>query len=98
IENIDIGGPTLLRAGAKNFQSVTVLCEPSQYPEFLSEFEVQKGATSFEFRQKCAARTFTMTAFYDQAVAAFLAEKSGATLRYGENPHQKAFVLKNPFQ
>ncbi len=52
IENIDIGGPTLLRAGAKNFRSVTVLCEPSQYSEFAKEFEANNAATSFEFRSK----------------------------------------------
>ncbi len=97
VENIDIGGPTLLRAGAKNFQSVTVLCEPEQYENFLKEFKQQDGATSWEFRQACAARVYTMTAFYDQAIAGYLTEKSGAALRYGENPHQKAFVLKDPF-
>ncbi|KHD87120.1 MAG: IMP cyclohydrolase [Bdellovibrio sp. ArHS] len=95
IENIDIGGPTLLRAGAKNFQSVTVLCEPSQYAEFMNEF--QSGGTSFEFRQKCASRVYTMTAFYDLAIAGYLTQKTGEALRYGENPHQKAFVLKSPF-
>ncbi|KYG68182.1 bifunctional phosphoribosylaminoimidazolecarboxamide formyltransferase/inosine monophosphate cyclohydrolase [Bdellovibrio bacteriovorus] len=97
IENIDIGGPTLLRAGAKNFQSVTVLCESNQYSEFVQEFE-NTGSTSFEFRQKCASRVYTMTAFYDMAIAGFLTQKSGEALRYGENPHQKAFVLKNPFE
>lgn len=98
IENIDIGGPTLLRAGAKNFQSVTVLCEPTQYPEFMKEFAEHKGTTTFEFRQKCAAQVYTMTSFYDMAIAGFLTQKTGAVLRYGENPHQKAFVLKDPFQ
>lgn len=98
IENIDIGGPTLLRAGAKNFQAVTVLCEPTQYPEFMKEFAEHKGTTSFEFRQKCAAQVYTMTSFYDMAIAGFLTQESGTTLRYGENPHQKAFVLKDPFQ
>ncbi|XGC80115.1 bifunctional phosphoribosylaminoimidazolecarboxamide formyltransferase/IMP cyclohydrolase [Bdellovibrio bacteriovorus] len=98
IENIDIGGPTLLRAGAKNFRSVTVLCEPNQYPQFIHEFTESKGATTFEFRQKCAAQVYTMTAFYDLAIAGYLNQQAGAGLRYGENPHQKAFVLKDPFQ
>lgn len=97
IENIDIGGPTLLRAGAKNFHSVTVLCEPSQYNDFLTEFNGSDGKTSWEFRQKCAASVYTMTAFYDMAIAGFLTQKTGAALRYGENPHQKAVVLKDPF-
>lgn len=96
IENIDIGGPTLLRAGAKNFQSVTVLCEPSQYNEFVSEFS-QEGATSLQFRQRCAARVYSLTSLYDLAIASFMMESSGEALRYGENPHQKAFVLKDPF-
>lgn len=98
IENIDIGGPTLLRAGAKNFQAVTVLCDPNQYEPFLAEFQAGQGATTFAFREKCAAQVYTMTAYYDLAIAGFLTEKSGQALRYGENPHQKAFVLKDPFQ
>lgn len=98
IENIDIGGPTLLRAGAKNFRSVTVLCEPSQYAQFTKEFNANNGTTTFEFRQKCAAQVYTMTSFYDQAIAGYLTQQTGEVLRYGENPHQKAFVMKNPFQ
>lgn len=97
LENIDIGGPTLLRAGAKNFSAVTVLCEPAQYSEFMSELSSQEGRTSWEFRQKCAARAYTMTAFYDLAIAGYWTEQAGEALRYGENPHQKAVVLKDPF-
>lgn len=98
IENIDIGGPTLLRAGAKNFRAVTVLCEPSQYVEFQKEFAEHKGTTSLAFRQKCAARVYAMTAFYDLAIANFMSQQTTEVLRYGENPHQKALVLKNPFE
>lgn len=97
VENIDIGGPTMLRAGAKNFRSVTVLCEPSQYAEFQNEFTAQQGKTSLAFRQKCAAKVYTMTAFYDMAIAGYLTQASEEVLRYGENPHQKALVLKDPF-
>lgn len=97
IENIDIGGPTLLRAGAKNFKSVTVLSNPHQYEQFISDFEAN-GNTTLEFRQKCAADVFQMTSFYDQAIAVYLLEQSGAGLRYGENPHQKGLLLKDPFQ
>lgn len=96
IENIDIGGPTLLRAGAKNFQSVTVLCDPEQYAEFVNQFE-ESGKTHLEFRKRCASRVFTMTQFYDLAIANYLMGASGEALRYGENPHQKALVLKDPF-
>ncbi|UXR64576.1 bifunctional phosphoribosylaminoimidazolecarboxamide formyltransferase/IMP cyclohydrolase [Bdellovibrio bacteriovorus] len=98
IEHIDIGGPTLLRAGAKNFRSVTVLCQPSQYLEFIDELSAHNGGTTLKFRQKCAASVYTMTAFYDLAIAGFMTEQAGEALRYGENPHQKAFVLKDPFQ
>lgn len=98
IENIDIGGPTLLRAGAKNFRSVTVLCDPGQYTQFNKEFAENKGSTTLAFRQKCAAQVYTMTSFYDQAIAGYLTQSTGEALRYGENPHQKAFVLKDPFQ
>ncbi len=96
IENIDIGGPTMLRAAAKNFRSVTVLCEPSQYKEFIKEFS-ETGSTTEKFRQRCALQVYSMTAFYDTAIAAYLTEQSGQSLRYGENPHQKALVLKDPF-
>lgn len=98
IENIDIGGPTLLRAGAKNFQSVTVLSQPSQYLEFCTELTNHQGSTTLEFRQRCAAQVYTMTAFYDLAIAGYMTEQAGQVLRYGENPHQKALVLKDPFQ
>ncbi|NUN04845.1 MAG: bifunctional phosphoribosylaminoimidazolecarboxamide formyltransferase/IMP cyclohydrolase [Bdellovibrio sp.] len=97
VENIDIGGPTMLRAGAKNFHSVTVLCEPSQYAEFQKEFTAHHGKTTLAFRQKCAAKVYTMTAFYDMAIAGYLTQQSEDVLRYGENPHQKALVLKDPF-
>ena len=96
IENIDIGGPTMLRAAAKNFKSVTVLCDPAQYSEFLGEFK-STGETTENFRQKCALQVYAMTAFYDAAIASYLTEQSGQSLRYGENPHQKALVLKDPF-
>ncbi len=97
IENIDIGGPTLLRAAAKNHSSVTVLCDPRQYIEFLQELENHQGATSSEFRKKCATDVFAMTAFYDMTIAGFLQQQGSQGLRYGENPQQKATVLADPF-
>lgn len=97
IENIDIGGPTLLRAGAKNHESVTVLCEPSQYYSFIEDFKKNDSCTSLEFRKSCAAKVFTMCAFYDLAIAGYLTEHSGSQLRYGENPHQRAVILEDPF-
>lgn len=97
IENIDIGGPTLLRAAAKNHASVTVLNDPAQYAQFIQEFQENSGGTSKEFRMQCAQNVFAMTAFYDMAIAGYLQQQTGAALRYGENPHQKASVLPDPF-
>ncbi|MBD2776202.1 bifunctional phosphoribosylaminoimidazolecarboxamide formyltransferase/IMP cyclohydrolase [Iningainema tapete] len=99
IEQIDIGGPTLLRAAAKNFAHLTVLCDPSQYEEYLQQLR-QHGEASLEFRQQCALKGFRHTSSYDEAIATYLAgglpqqyTLSGTqvqSLRYGENPHQSA--------
>ncbi len=95
VESIDIGGPTLLRAGAKNFQRVTVLSEPDSYPAFVEEMQRHEGGTCRKFRRRMAQRVFRHTARYDALIAEHLfAEGSEAAnaheLRYGENPHQKA--------
>ena len=96
IEQIDIGGPSMLRASAKNHRHVLPLCDPSLYDEFVREFE--SGAISDAFRLKCAVRVFEKTSAYDAAIAAFLGRGGRLTLslekfqdlRYGENPHQTA--------
>jgi phosphoribosylaminoimidazolecarboxamide formyltransferase / IMP cyclohydrolase len=96
IEQIDIGGPSMLRASAKNYRHVLPLCDPSLYDEFLREFE--SGAIADEFRLKCAIKVFEKTSAYDAAIAAFLGRGGRLTLslekfqdlRYGENPHQTA--------
>jgi phosphoribosylaminoimidazolecarboxamide formyltransferase/IMP cyclohydrolase len=96
IEQIDVGGPSMLRAAAKNHRHVLPLCDPSLYDEFLREFE--DGAISNEFRLKCAVRVFEKTSTYDATIAAFLGRGDRLTLslekfqdlRYGENPHQTA--------
>ena len=96
IEQIDVGGPSMLRAAAKNHRHVLPLCDPSLYEEFLREFE--SGAISEAFRLKCAVRVFEKTSAYDAAIAAFLGRGGRLTLslekfqdlRYGENPHQTA--------
>ncbi len=96
IEQIDIGGPSMLRAAAKNHRHVLPLCDPSLYDEFLEEFE--SGAITDEFRLKCAVKVFEKTSAYDAAIAAFLGRGGRLTLslekfqdlRYGENPHQTA--------
>ncbi|MBH8574912.1 bifunctional phosphoribosylaminoimidazolecarboxamide formyltransferase/IMP cyclohydrolase [Nostocaceae cyanobacterium CENA369] len=98
VEQIDIGGPAMLRAAAKNFAHLTVLCDPAQYDEYLQELRQNNGEASLEFRQKAALKGFLHTSSYDQAIASYLAgtenyNLSGTqlqSLRYGENPHQPA--------
>lgn len=104
VEQIDIGGPAMLRASSKNFAHLTVLCDPGQYDEYLQELRQNNGEASLEFRQQAALRGFLHTANYDQAIASYLSQQSpeslpqqhslGGTqlqsLRYGENPHQPA--------
>lgn len=89
VENIDIGGPTMLRSAAKNFGRATVLSSPDQYAAFLAELDANDGETSLAFRRSCAARVFATTAHYDGLISTGLFE-AGHELRYGENPHQSA--------
>ncbi|YAF93753.1 MAG: bifunctional phosphoribosylaminoimidazolecarboxamide formyltransferase/IMP cyclohydrolase [Nodularia sp. CChRGM 3473] len=98
VEQIDIGGPAMLRASSKNFAHLTVLCDPVQYDEYLQELRQNNGEASLEFRQKAALKGFLHTASYDQAIASYLSGTQQYTLsgtqlqslRYGENPHQSA--------
>ena len=104
-EFIDIGGPTMIRAAAKNFAHVSILSSPDQYPNFVEELE-EKLEISFETRQKLAKAAFAHTADYDSAIANYftglineepakqfnLSLPLSQELRYGENPHQKAAV------
>jgi phosphoribosylaminoimidazolecarboxamide formyltransferase / IMP cyclohydrolase len=104
IETIDIGGPALIRAGAKNHASVTVITEPSDYARVLDEMAAHNGATTLALRKSLAARAFARTAAYDAAIANWFANVDGEqnpqrrvlagqlveALRYGENPHQWA--------
>lgn len=98
IENIDIGGVALIRAAAKNFERVTLVCDPADYSAVLSE--LQAGSTALETRRKLAVKGFQRTARYDAAIAFYL-DPAGALslqlypvqpLRYGENPHQTAML------
>ena len=107
IENIDIGGPSMLRSASKNYQSVTVVTDPSDYEKVLSEFK-EYGDTTLETREALAAKVFRTTAQYDAMIADYLTKKEGnefpekltitfdkvQDLRYGENPHQKAAFYK----
>ncbi len=99
IENIDIGGPAMIRAAAKNHRYVSVLVDPSDYKELLGEMARNNGATSQWFRREMALRAFTRTAAYDGSVSTWMKERLGIpvsqTLRYGENPHQQARFIRN---
>jgi phosphoribosylaminoimidazolecarboxamide formyltransferase / IMP cyclohydrolase len=109
IENIDIGGPTMLRASAKNHQYVTVVVDPADYESVIAELK-EDGATKFETRRKLAAKVFRHTAAYDALIAEYMTNLAQEetpetltvtydlkqTLRYGENPHQKAAFYKKP--
>jgi phosphoribosylaminoimidazolecarboxamide formyltransferase/IMP cyclohydrolase len=101
LENIDIGGPTMIRASAKNFPAVIVVVDPADYPAILEK--LQKGDLPLEERKRLAQKAFQHTAIYDTAIAQYLrqgeeglpeemtvAMKKRYGLRYGENPHQKA--------
>jgi phosphoribosylaminoimidazolecarboxamide formyltransferase / IMP cyclohydrolase len=104
IENIDIGGPAMIRAASKNHKFVTVITDPADYAGLLDQMKANLGATTLAFRQKLALRAYAKTAAYDTAVSTWMAGEFGEkatrnrsfagklaqTLRYGENPHQSA--------
>ena len=112
IENIDIGGPSMVRSAAKNHAFVTIVTDPADYAELLAEMG-ETGGTSLDFRKRMAARAFAATATYDGMIASWfgftdqgqpfpetmpITLKHSATLRYGENPHQSAafYVATGP--
>ena len=106
IENIDVGGPTMVRSAAKNYQDVTVITSSNQYNELIDELNRNKGSTSLEFREKLARVAFTETAYYDSVISDYFNKKNNIifpkrkifhtnlieTPRYGENPHQKSAI------
>jgi phosphoribosylaminoimidazolecarboxamide formyltransferase/IMP cyclohydrolase len=109
IENIDIGGPSMLRSAAKNYAAVTVVVDPLDYPVVIEEIQ-KEGETTLKTREKLAAKVFRHTASYDALIAGFLTNLVGETepekvtltydrqqgLRYGENSHQEASFYKEP--
>jgi phosphoribosylaminoimidazolecarboxamide formyltransferase/IMP cyclohydrolase len=116
-ENIDIGGPTMIRAAAKNYQSVAVVTDPTDYPRILNELRANGGQLSPKTRLELMLKAFERTAAYDAAISSYfarLAREEGVRnewpaperlimsfskiedLRYGENPHQRAAVYKDP--
>ncbi len=106
IENIDIGGPTMLRSAAKNFKDVTVVVDPRDYAEILEELDKNDGEVGYEINYKLARKVFEHTSRYDTMIAEYLNKEAGlagelpaaytttyklnSILRYGENPHQQA--------
>lgn len=113
LENIDIGGPAMLRASAKNYPRVTVICDPIDYDSLIEIIETNNGATTEEYRQFMAIKTFARTSAYDNAITTYLNKQAEEqeddfprsislnfikkdTLRYGENPHQKAALYTEP--
>ncbi|MDC3121054.1 bifunctional phosphoribosylaminoimidazolecarboxamide formyltransferase/IMP cyclohydrolase, partial [Candidatus Pelagibacter sp.] len=106
IENIDVGGPTMVRSAAKNYKDVTVITSSEQYAELINELNKFKGSTSLTFREKLSKVAFTETAYYDSVIADYFNKITHTnfpkkkvlhgnlieTLRYGENPHQKSGI------
>ncbi|MBI1930336.1 bifunctional phosphoribosylaminoimidazolecarboxamide formyltransferase/IMP cyclohydrolase, partial [Candidatus Poribacteria bacterium] len=112
IENIDIGGPTMIRSAAKNYRDVAVLTHPRQYPEISAELRANDGCLSDETRFRLAKAAFAHTTHYDAAISRYLANldapdaefpeildlryEKAQSLRYGENPHQRAAFYRTP--
>ena len=106
IENIDIGGPTLVRAAAKNYEDVVVVTNSNQYKHLIIELEKHKGSTSINFRKKLSEQAFSFTAYYDSLISNYFNIQTNnifpekkivygnliEKLRYGENPHQQAAI------
>lgn len=110
IENIDIGGPSMVRSAAKNHAFVTVVTDPADYPALLDEIARTEGGTGFDFRCAMAAKAYAQTAAYDSAISGWfartdvpqkfpptltMASRLVTTLRYGENPHQNAALYQS---
>ncbi len=106
IENIDVGGPTMVRSAAKNYRDVTVITASDQYKELIEELNKNKGSTSLEFRERLSRIAFTETAYYDSVISDYFNKKNDVifpkkkvfhsnlveTPRYGENPHQQSAI------
>ena len=111
IENIDIGGPTMVRAAAKNFKNVTIITNVGDYDTLIKELKTLKGKTSLKFREFMSSKAFGLTAYYDSMIANWFNKKLKIEfperktifgrklqkLRYGENPHQKSSIYINDY-
>ncbi len=106
IENIDVGGPTMVRAAAKNYNDVTIITSPKQYYNLIEELKINKGSTTLNFRKKMSRLAFSETAYYDSVISNYFNKISNNNfpekkiihgnlverLRYGENPHQESAI------
>ena len=106
IENIDVGGPTMVRSAAKNYKDVTVITSTEQYQELIDELRINNGSTTLKFRERMSELAFTETAYYDSIISNYFNKISNnlfprkkifygnliQTPRYGENPHQKSAI------
>ena len=111
IENIDIGGPTMVRAAAKNFKNVTIVTNINDYESLIKELKKLKGRTSLEFRELMSSKAFGLTAYYDAMIANWFNKKLKIefperktifgrklqSLRYGENPHQRSSIYVSDY-
>jgi len=111
IENIDIGGPTMVRAAAKNFKNVLIITNKTDYSDLINEIEKNKGKTTLNFREYMSSKAFGLTAYYDAMIANWFNQKLNIKfperktifgrrfkqLRYGENPHQKSSIYINSY-
>ena len=111
IENIDIGGPTMVRAAAKNYKDVLIITEKNDYSRLVDELKKYKGSTSLKFRELMSSKAFSLTAYYDSTIAHWFNNKLSIKfpnkktifgkkleqLRYGENPHQQSSIYVNDF-
>ena len=111
IENIDIGGPTMVRAAAKNFNNVTIITSKKDYSHLINEIEKNKGNTTLKFRELMSSKAFGLTAYYDAMIANWFNKKLKIRfperktffgrklqeLRYGENPHQKSSIYVSDY-
>ena len=109
IENIDIGGPTMVRAAAKNFKDVSIITNKNDYNALISEIRKHNGSTSLQFREHMASKAFSLTAYYDSLISNWFNKKLNikfpdiktmfgkklTLLRYGENPHQESSIYAN---
>ena len=109
IENIDVGGPTMVRAAAKNYNDVTIITSPEQYNKLIKELNLNKGSTSLNFRQKMSEEAFSETAYYDALISNYFNKLTKnffpkkkiffgnliEKLRYGENPHQESALYSS---